>query len=317
MDRARFDRLLAEEAANRGAHYWLGSRAVGVGVEPEEVRIEIDRGDERRMIRAACCLLATGSNHRLHAMVGLSAPSHYLDCIQAEFAARSWEEVEVFVGRSVAPGSYGWAAPVDRDRVRVGVCLMGSALPYFQRLVASPLLAGRLGAQLSPLRKRRVPIAPVSRSVTDRVLLVGDAAGQVKPLTGGGIYYSIVCADLAARAVTVAASTGDFSARQLGGYEQAWRNAIGRNLAVSHYTRRLLAWSSDEQFDALVAFFQAAEVQELIARYADFDAHHHFFSALFRLPAFWTTIARHLPAGRHGTAPLTGAPTHATLSVIS
>jgi geranylgeranyl reductase family protein len=312
MDRARFDQLLAEDAAERGAHYWLGRRAVGLAAGPEEVRVELDGAGGRRTLRAACCLLATGSNHRLHAMAGLPVPPLYLDCVQAEFGARDWAEAEVFVGQSVAPGSYGWVAPVAEDRVRVGVCVMGSALPYFQRLAASPRLAGRLGAQRSPLRKRRVPIAPVRRSAADRVLLVGDAAGQVKPLTGGGIYYSIVCADLAARAVAAAASIGDFSARQLGGYERAWRRAIGRDLAFGRYARRLLAWSRDEQIDRLVELCRQPEVQAVIARSADFDAHHHFFSALFRLPAFWTTLAHHLPA-----APLlTGVAPHATLSPI-
>ncbi|MEW6323895.1 MAG: NAD(P)/FAD-dependent oxidoreductase [Nitrospirota bacterium] len=297
MDRARFDQLLAEEANGRGARYRLGSRAVGLEAGPREVRIEVQHGGRRQIIRADCCLLATGSNRRLHAMAGLAAPPRYLDCVQAEFAARACGEVEVFVGQSVAPGSFGWAAPVARDRVRIGVCVMGSALSYFHRLIASPRLAERLGEPVSPIRKRRVPIAPVARSVADRVLLVGDAAGQVKPLTGGGIYYSIVCADLAARAVAGAAADGDFSARRLGGYEREWRALIGRNLTVSRYTRRLLAWSSDEQFDALVELFQADEVQALLARHADFDAHHHFFAALFRLPSFWTTIARRIARG--------------------
>jgi geranylgeranyl reductase family protein len=302
MDRARFDQLLADEAAGLGAHYRLGGRAERLEVDEREVRVEIDRDGDRQTVRAECCLLATGSNHRLHAMAGLPAPALYLDCIQAEFAAPAWGEVEVFVGQSVAPGSYGWVAPIDAGRVRVGVCVMGSGLPYFHRLAASPRLAGRLGAQLTPVRKRRVPIAPVRRSAADRVLLVGDAAGQVKPLTGGGIYYSIVCADLAARAVASAASAGDFSARQLGGYDRDWRRAIGRDLAFGRYARQLLAWSSDEQIDRLVALCGRPELQAVIDRSADFDAHHRFFAELFRLPAFWGIITRRIRRGGAGEA---------------
>jgi flavin-dependent dehydrogenase len=258
------------------------------------------------VVRAECAILATGSNHRLHAMAGLPAPALYLDCIQAEFDAPGWDEVEVFVGQSVAPGSYGWAAPVDGGRVRVGVCVMGSGLPYFHRLAGSPQLAGRLGAQLTPVRKRRVPVAPVRRSAADRVLLVGDAAGQVKPLTGGGIYYSIVCADLAARAVASASAAGDFSARRLAGYERAWRREIGRDHAFGRYARQLLAWSSDEQIDRLVALCGRPELQAIIARTADFDAHHRFFAELFRQPAFWGVIARHV--GRGGVRPVAASP---------
>jgi len=291
MDRALFDQALAKRAAKSGAEYWLGCRAEQIAIDPRDVRVTVRRDDRRAALRAEACLLATGSNHRLHAMIGLPAPAEFLDCVQAEYAAASLSEVELFVGRSVAPGSFGWAAPVDERRARVGVCVRGSALPYFNRLTASPALAGRLGGPLTPLRKRRVPIAPAAACVADRAMLVGDAAGQVKPLTGGGIYYSIRCADLAADALIDAAAAGDFSRRRLGRYERAWRHAIGRDLAFGRYARRLLAWSGDRQLDALIGLCRTDEVQRVIARSADFDAHHRFFIELFRLASFWTTLA--------------------------
>jgi len=292
MDRALFDQLLAERAAEAGASYWLGSRAEAIAIDPVGgVRVTIRRNERGATLRAEACLLATGSSRRLHAMTGLPAPAEFLDCVQAEYAATAPVGVEVFLGQSVAPGSFGWVAPVDERRVRVGVCVMGSALTYFHRLTTSPAMAGRLGEPLTPLRKRRVPIAPAASCVADRAMLVGDAAGQVKPLTGGGIYYSIRCADLAADTLIEAASTGDFSRRRLARYERAWRLAIGRDLAFGRYARRLLAWSSDRQFDALVGLCQTDEVQALIARSADFDAHHRFFVELFRLPPFWSLLA--------------------------
>jgi geranylgeranyl reductase family protein len=303
MDRAVFDQLLAERAAQAGAEYWLGCRAEAVEIDPHDARVTIRDNARSVTLRGSACLLATGSSHRLHAMIGLTAPAEFLDCVQAEFAAEAWPEVEVFIGQSAAHGSFGWAAPVDERRVRIGVCVMGSALPFFNRLLASPALAGRVGEPLTPLRKRRVPILPAARSVADRAMLVGDAAGQVKPLTGGGIYYSLRCADLAAETLIACASTGDFSRRRLGGYERTWRLAIGRDLAFGRYVRRLLAWSGDRRIDALIGLCQRADVQALIARSADFDAHHRLFVELFRLPEFWTVLARGM-SGRRMRAPV-------------
>jgi len=290
MDRALFDQALAERAAHSGAAYWLGCRAERIAIEPDGVRVTVRRDDEVIILRAEACLLATGSNHRLHGMIGLPAPGEFLDCVQAEYAVSALSEVELFVGRSVAPGSFGWAAPVDEGRARVGVCVMGSALAYFNRLTASPGLAGRLGEPLTPLRKRRVPISAAASCVGDRAMLVGDAAGQVKPLTGGGIYYSILCADLAADALIEAAAEGDYSRDRLSRYERAWRRAIGRDLAFGRYARRLLGWSGDRQLDALIDFCRTDEAQEVIARSAEFDAHHRFFVELFKLPSFWDAL---------------------------
>ncbi|HTP41774.1 MAG TPA: hypothetical protein VML36_05085, partial [Nitrospiria bacterium] len=142
----------------------------------------------------------------------------------------------------------------------------------------------------TPLRKRRVPISPASSCVGDRVMLVGDAAGQVKPLTGGGIYYSIRCADLAADALIDAAAAGDYSRSRLSRYERAWRRAIGRDLAFGRYARRLLAWIGDRQLDALIGLCQSDEVQRVVARSAEFDAHHRFFVELFKLASFWDVM---------------------------
>jgi digeranylgeranylglycerophospholipid reductase len=303
MDRALFDQALAERAALSGAAYWLGCRAEQIAIDPRGVRVTVRSDDHRATLRAEACLLATGSAHRLHTMIGLAPPAEFLDCVQAEYAAASLPEVEVFVGQSVAPGSFGWAVPVDDRRMRVGVCVVGSALSYFRRLTDSPALAGRLGEPLTPLRKRRVPIAPAASCVADRAMLVGDAAGQVKPLTGGGIYYSIRCADLAADALIGAATAGDFSRSRLGRYERAWRCAIGRDLAFGRFARRLLGWSGDHQFDALIELCQADEVQRIIARSADFDAHHRFFMELFRLTSFWSVMASGI-SRRRTAAPL-------------
>ena len=290
MDRAVFDQALAKRAAQSGADYWLGCRAERISIEPGGVRVTVRRDEGRAVLRANACLLATGSSHRLHAMTGLPSPTEFLDCVQAEFAASSLSEVELFVGRSVAPGSFGWAAPVDEGRARVGVCVTGSALTYFHRLTASPALADRLGEPLTPLRKRRVPISPAASCVGDRVMLVGDAAGQVKPLTGGGIYYSIRCADLAADALIDAGAAGDYSRSRLSRYERAWRRAIGRDLAFGRYARRLLAWIGDRQLDALIGLCQSDEVQRVVARSAEFDAHHRFFVELFKLASFWDVM---------------------------
>ena len=90
-----------------------------------------------------------------------------------------------------------------------------------------------------PFQYGGIPLKPLPRTFSDRVLVVGDAAGQVKPVTGGGIYFGLLCADIAADHLDRALRNGDLSARSLAGYERAWRQRLGKELKQGYFARRM------------------------------------------------------------------------------
>jgi flavin-dependent dehydrogenase len=122
------------------------------------------------------------------------------------------------------------------------------------------------------------------------MLLVGDIAGQVKPTTAGGIYYGIVCAGLAAETLDEALKRGSLGERSLASYERWWRRAIGRELRVGSYFRRLGGRLSDRQIDGLVRAYREPEFRELVQRTADFERHSRFILALPTSPIFWAGL---------------------------
>jgi digeranylgeranylglycerophospholipid reductase len=85
------------------------------------------------------------------------------------------------------------------------------------------------------------PIAqmPLRQSHAERVLVIGEAAGQVNATTGGGIYYGLLAARLAADTISQAFATGCFAAPTLQGYERAWRPLLADELALGLSFRRL------------------------------------------------------------------------------
>jgi digeranylgeranylglycerophospholipid reductase len=84
-----------------------------------------------------------------------------------------------------------------------------------------------------------IPLRPLPRSHGERVLVVGDAAGQVKPTTGGGIYYSLVASDVAAETLRTALIEDNLSASSLSYYEKSWRSALSKELEVGYSARRI------------------------------------------------------------------------------
>jgi len=290
VDRAEFDLALAQQAEAAGAKFYLGRRCVRL--DTAEARLEATvRWDGRsEILNAPVGLLAAGCHYRLHPQAGLEPPSNFLDSTQAELEADGFSEVEVYFGQAIAPRSFAWVVPVGSGHVRIGVTAHHASLAAFRRLLQQPWIEEKVREKHPFIRKRAIPIGIVSKSYANRILAVGDAAGQVKPTTGGGIYYSILCADLAVDTLLKAFSMGDFSKRVLGSYQQAWRNAIGRDLRFGLFIRELFSRCSDQQIESLIRLCQEPKVLNLIHQQADFDWHHRLILEFLKLPALWKTL---------------------------
>ncbi len=305
VDRGDFDRSLAEQARAAGAAYRLGTRCVAIRPKDGGVEVSVRSTDGNGMradgsgvpegagpetLEARVVVLGTGVRYSLLKASGWSRPAGFLNTAQAQVTMRGVEDVEVYLGREVSPGSFAWAIPLGKDQVKLGVCNHGRALPYMERLLANPKVAARLENARPEIKTKPIPISPAPRTYFERTLLVGDAAGQVKPTTAGGIYYGIVCADAAARALDRAFKRGELGKGSLKTYERLWRREIGRELCVGRYFRRLGGVLSDSQIDRLIRAYREPEFRDLVRRTADFERHSRFILALLASPIFWAGL---------------------------
>ncbi|MBA7687018.1 hypothetical protein ES703_95478 [subsurface metagenome] len=112
----------------------------------------------------------------------------------------------------------------------------------------------------------RVLLKPLARTYGERLLVVGGAAGQVKPTTGGGIYYGLLCAELAADNLHRALEADSLSAKSLANYEREWKRRIGRELKMGYWTRRLYEHLSDRQVDKIFDIMKSSGIDEELLR---------------------------------------------------
>jgi geranylgeranyl reductase family protein len=230
--RLRLDAFLAEQAASAGARFVDAARVEAVAVDNGHVTARVDG----RRVRASIIVGADGANGVVAKSAGLGkdiVPGVALEGNAAwgHFDERRYRGRAVFeVG--VVPGGYGWVFP-KRDHANVGVGGWGSEGPRLRDRLAR--LAASYGlplAALSELRGHRLPTRrPGGRVAAGRVLLVGDAAGLVDPLSGDGIYEAFVSARLAADSILAGEPTT---------YQPALEAALDRHLHASWVAKRAL-----------------------------------------------------------------------------
>ncbi|HSL24322.1 MAG TPA: NAD(P)/FAD-dependent oxidoreductase [Vicinamibacterales bacterium] len=295
VDRASFDSALAADAAAAGARVETAVRVTRLESGPARVRATAADG---RLFEARACVLACGGNYRFNRALGLGVPRVFMQSAQVETPFGSVPEVQVFLGREVAPHGFGWLVPFARDGrtfARIGLMCRTRAAARFQGL-ADALAAryDRGASALGPPRLKVIPLAPVARTYTTRLVAAGDAAGLVKPTTGGGIYYSLLSGRIAAEVLHRALQDDELGADRLREYETRWRARLGPEIRVGLAFRTLVTRLNDRSIDSVVDLASVDGLVPLLKQTADFNWHRSAVLALLRHGGFRKILLRAL-----------------------
>lgn len=296
IDRVKWDETLAEQAQQAGAEM-VRARLTSVERENSHVKLQLQTDGCGSTMMARMVVGADGTHSRVARTLGMARPAEYAYNLGIEGrltpgAGANWRDdfVHVFVGSDLAPGWFGWIIPTGNGIVRVGIGSSGPVKPIecYRRLQSA---FPALFSDIEPCRMYggTIPLTFAPKSYADNTLLVGDAAGQVKPFSGGGIYTSLVAARHAAATIERAFAEGDFSASALSLYERGWKREIGRELRKSWHLRHFGLALSDPQVDRVVRALRGPKLQQLAATHADIDYPSRVLLRLARsLPAMAT-----------------------------
>lgn len=283
IDRETFDATLARRAELAGVTIRRGHRVTSIDVVANGVVITLADGSREQ---ARATILACGANYGFQKRLGLGTPSTFLQSAQLELPADRIGDVEIHFGSEIAPKGFAWAVPVRRTYgsfARIGVMASDNAGLYFSRMLERVRDRWGIAVPDAPAPRRRVlPLASVKRTYGDRVLAVGDAAGLVKPTTGGGIYYSVVSGEIAAEVLAGRLAADDLSASAMREYELRWRNRFQSEFTAQLALRFVAQRMRDADIDALFELAATDGILPLVRQTARFNRHRDFILALLR-----------------------------------
>jgi digeranylgeranylglycerophospholipid reductase len=259
LDRSRFEPALAAEAGGAGAEIRVGTEAVALERRDNGWRVAVrgPRGDGA--IDARIVIAADGVEALAARWAGLDTrvPARDMEsCAQYVVSNIAFDPDAIYLhfGHRVAPGGYAWIFPKSVGVANVGlgiVALRADGRParawlddYMARFFPGGVTTGYTvgGVIVHPT---------IKRTVTDGMLVCGDAAHMVNPLSGGGIVNAMKAGRLAARTAVSALVAGDTSASRLQTYHDEWMRMLGDDHLRYYRLKEAISKFDDSFLDGL------------------------------------------------------------------
>lgn len=276
LERKIFDKHLAQEAARAGAEVRVRTQAYGVVNDGGYVKGVYARTAETDIrISADVVVGADGVESRVGKWSGIDTTLRLADVATcAEFLMCDIEVnpeyCEIFFGDDIAPKGYAWVFPKGDHRANVGLGIGGDvssetrcARDYLNAFAGGKFPKGKIIAEMYGA----VPLSgPVYETVANGLILVGDAARHVNPITGGGILEAMQGGEIAGDVIAKAVQENDCSKRRLREYEKRWRKEFGSVLNAGLKTKNIVLGLSSQDLNS---FFHALEGETIAKEFSE------------------------------------------------
>jgi len=263
LERKVFDRALAEQAASAGAEVRVKTRATDLIIEDGFVRgARLMHLGKVYDVRAGIVIGADGVESKVGRWAGIDTSLKPIDietCTQYLIAGADIDQdhCEFYIGNEIAPGGYVWIFPKGEGKANVGIGILGSKTGKFKPrpvdYLNSFLEKKFPNARIVEMVFGGVPVSgSIEKTSANGLMLIGDAARQSDPITGGGILNAMDAGKLAGEAAYTAISEGDVSLQKLEEvYEKPWRATIGHEIDMSLIVKNCFINLSDENLNSL------------------------------------------------------------------
>lgn len=277
INRTLFDQNLIQKAEETGAILKNQSKVIDAKKENNKISITIKNNDDKiSKIDSSLVIGADGPHSIIRRRFNFPEPKEFLISIGAEVEHIHLDPtfVEIFLGRQIAPGFFAWAIPTNTQgtKARIGLCIEKHApfsiKKYFNTLLKNPIFQD---INILKYLGGTIPLGYLKKTTCNNILLAGDAAAQVKPTSGGGIYPGLVCAKKCSTVVIDALQSNDFSNKKLIQYHQSWTAEIGKELSFGMSFRRIFNKLDDKQLNNYLKKLNQPKNIDILNRYGDID----------------------------------------------
>lgn len=268
-----FDQELAKRAVKSGVEIMMNTEAIGLIKNGDKIKgIKVKHFDKEFDIECDVIVGADGVESRVGKWAGIDTtlkPNDLETCCQYTLTNCDVKDAycDFYLGSKIAPGGYIWIFPKSEDVANVGIGILASKS---EAGMAKQLLdefienEDRLkNAQPIRFLAGAVPVSNPIETVRDNVILVGDAARQVDPITGGGLTHCLEIGKIAGQVIGKAVKQQDFTEDFLSEYESLWRETIGKKLKRNYMVKEILHEMEDKTLNMLADSLKDYKFDEL------------------------------------------------------
>src|SRR5690242_21849955 len=259
LDRTRFDAFLAAEAAGEGAEVRVGTEVTGMRREGDRWVVETRGARGSETLKARMVIGADGVETMVGRWAGLDTrdPSRDMEsCAQYIVQGIDFDPDAIYLqfGGRIAPGGYAWLFPKGRRVANVGLGIVAlradgrNAREYLDDWIARRYPSG---AKTAYTVGGVIAHTTIRQTYADGVLVAGDAAHMINPLSGGGIVNAMKAGRLAGGVAAAAIRAGDTSASRLSAYHAEWMELLGDDHLKYYRLKRALEDLDDGFFNSL------------------------------------------------------------------
>lgn len=260
IDRVALDKFLFDQVKNN-VEIRIGERFKSFRYMQDSIKIKTNKKTYYSKILVG----ADGVNSTVRKQAKIDYPKNFLiglqTTVKGSFDSNS---VELWFGSQVCPKFFAWIVPENRNVARIGLATNLNPMKYYRRF-----LKLRLNSTKKPDVAGSIRYGIMKETSTDRLMLLGDAALQIKPFSSGGIVYGLIASKICADAAIKALEQNTYDRKFLKeNYDRKWKEKLSLPIARGLLLRKVFNILPDYSLNFL---FYLAEKEKTFLEKLDMD----------------------------------------------
>lgn len=307
VDRSLFNKHLKMLAIKKGVKIETSSRVIEITRDQNKLSLKLGKKRFFEKVFSNLAILAEGRFPHLNKQMGLPSPERDKIVFTTQYIMSNVRDLEVqyvelYQDSKLAPHFFAWIIPINESSAKVGLGTRNTpSKEYLNKFILEhPIAKMKLqNAKITKEMSGAIPLSSfIKRTYTDNILVVGDAAGQTKSTTGGGVIIGGKAAQFAGEIATASIINQDYSRKFLSRYEKLWKRESKINLSVMRVIRSYLNSLNNRNIERLFDLISNPSIKQKISTKGDIDNQKQLvFHLLFeyRLWSFlFTTVLKWL-----------------------